>query len=152
VSSEGRLAGPFVSAALICDRVIREVDGALSAIRIVDQVTLIRPPTGLPAEIQIAANLWLLIALKGAPAPGRRNVRITAQAPDGMRTDIGLADVDFASTSSIGPPGANLVVQAVLNFRQTGIHWFDVLLDGNFLTSIPLEVRLEEGQAPQPSG
>ena len=35
--------GPFVAAAFICERVLREVDGVLSAMRIIDRVTIKAP-------------------------------------------------------------------------------------------------------------
>lgn len=62
--------GPFLLAALLCERVLLEPDGVASAIRIVDQLVpdeaLLKGAVVVPPVMQLS----LLVILKSGTAPG----------------------------------------------------------------------------------
>jgi len=136
----------------VCERVLRESDGALSAIRIVDQVTLPKPPAELQPDAPVV--LTFLVSMKGFMGSDSHKLEIKVRPPEGEEKSLGGADVTFASTSPGAVPGANLVVTANLFLSKTGLFWFDVLLDEDYITAIPLEVRVAEpvSSTTQPGG
>ena len=72
--SKGK-AWPQLAAAFFCDRILEETpDGVLSAIRIVDQITIAVPPEleGHPVFIPVSG----LIAFKSGEASGKHALRL----------------------------------------------------------------------------
>ena len=146
--------GPFLSAAFFCDRVLQEADGTLSAIRIVDRVFQvaagIAPPEGMPPT---TVNLTLLIALKSGAARGRHDLKIQAENPSGIRSPLAQT---FSVLLEGEDRGANAIINLVFTAPEEGLYWFDVLLDGERLTRVPLRlVYLRQelgspGTPPQP--
>lgn len=140
----------YVTAALICERILREADGVPSAIRIVDQVTIPELPPELPAETPVGLGLSLLIALRGESIEGVHKMQLRGRTPSGTVSEFGVYDVAFSPKSIAAVPGANVFIQTNVVWRQAGVYWFDVLLDGDYLTSIPLEVRVVQPQLMSP--
>jgi hypothetical protein len=75
--------GPFISAALLCEKVLIEQDGVKSVIRIVDRVTRTvigpnPPETMEPFDYEIA----LLVRLKSGWARGSYLLRVELVKPD----------------------------------------------------------------------
>lgn len=141
------MTGPYVAAALFCERVLQEGDGVLSAIRIIDQQILHALGTELPADMPPAImSATLLITLKAGQTRGRYAVRVAPEAPSGEQ----LPAVDFAVNfhGGDGEQGINLVVPLQMQVAQEGLYWFDVLwLDSRseatepaLLTRVPLRV------------
>src|SRR5947208_9362047 len=98
------LDGPFLQAALLCEKVLIEPDGVPSAIRIVDQLTIQRVQAeGEPAgpEPPAVMQLSLLVILKSGDAPGAYVIRVRGRAPSGRATDFPVA-----RSSSVRPTRA----------------------------------------------
>lgn len=76
--------GPFLTAALFCERVLEEKDGVTSIIRIVDrivtQATGVDPPERMPP---LQAMLTLVVSLKSGFAKGSYSVTIQGTTPTG---------------------------------------------------------------------
>jgi len=128
--------GPHVRACLLCERVLREDDGTLSAIRIV-HATLVPPGPAPPAQ-----TLTLLVMLvRGDERPGLHHVLLKTQLPSG----------EFVAAKSVplqmdpGGPEQSVSVAIELNFvpRGEGVYWFCLSWnsDGNILTRVPLTAK-----------
>ena len=66
--------GPFLAAAVICERVLAEADNVWSAMRIVDGITMQDPiaeahPPAL--EMMLAPNLTILVMVKSGSFQGK---------------------------------------------------------------------------------
>jgi len=148
--------GPYLSAALLCEKVLVEQDGVKSAIRIIDRVThtVIAPN---PPEVMepFEHELALLVRLKSGKDRGSYRLRLTLVKPSGetltpIRQTIYLEGEDDRGVDVI----ANLRVQ----FGSERVHWFEVWLQAVsmsnelLLTRIPLRIiystQVIPGQAP----
>ena len=84
-------AKPYVQAASVCERVLQEADGVLSAIRMVDKLTLriqeIPKPVDAPADAQPVnamqvIDLSLLVALKSGDLSGEFTMSVRMRDPN----------------------------------------------------------------------
>lgn len=151
---EPRYGGPFLAAALFCERVIEDKEGVLTLVRIVDRVVNTAIGSGTPSVMPAARiSLNLLLAFKSGDARGRHDVQIHAEEPSGLRKTV-------AHTMSIffegEDRGANLIVNLSFEAPQEGLYWFDIFLDDVRVTRIPLRLVYQRqetgppGTAPHP--
>ncbi|HEV7494472.1 hypothetical protein [Baekduia sp.] len=129
--------GPFITAALFCERVLEERDGVMSAIRIVDRLTIIQP------EPPFIAAVTAVISLKQGKAVGRYALGLRPEAPSGLQLPVFQAPVNFDGGE--GDRGVSVVLPLQLEVEE-GLYWFDVLwIDDRadhqeLLTRMPLRV------------
>jgi Family of unknown function (DUF6941) len=139
--------GPFLAAALLCEQVLGEQSGVLSAIRIVDQVLVTASGTDVPQQMPVAGIAMKgLVMLKSGEARGRFVVTLRVESPAGVRQEVGQLSVQLQG----GANGANLVMDLNLQVSMPGLHWIDVLLDGNLITRMPLDVVYQTMQTAGP--
>lgn len=127
--------GPFLAAALICDRVLQESDGALSAIRIIDQIVV-----GSEPDADTTVSVWLLVCLKGGELATNHQIRVAVRSPGGAIEEIDQRPLELGSLLPDGIPGANLVLQLTIGVQRPGDYWFDVEVDRRWLTAVPLRL------------
>jgi hypothetical protein len=143
---------PYLTAALLCERVLREVDGSISVIRIADKVYLqmqgppgMQPlpiPAGMPEPVPFF-NLTCLVALKSGPTAGEYTLRLTFESPSGkiqgepIEQPVKLLGKDH---------GQNYIVQYFIAATEEGLHWVHVAVDDEELTRIPLMVVRQQAQ------
>lgn len=150
--TEGLSQGPYLSAALICEKVLEEKDGVKSAIRMVDRVTHFSVGPSPPKEMEPFE--WagaLLVRLKSGRARGSRSLKVMLVKPSGESRPPMQHTVFFEGEDD---RGVDIVVNMRLKFEQTGIHWFKIYLDDFVLTQIPLRIIYipQVMQIPQPGG
>ena len=157
-------AKPFVAAAFICEKVLREKGGKgdiISAIRIVDTYTTVLQrigpksdepiPSNPPADQILDAtgilNMSALVILKAGDVTGQHEVSMVVRNPEGKETPFPEAfPVNFALKDKA--EGAQFVVQFVMpGDAPAGLYWIDVRWDGEPLTSIPLKLVKAQSQA-----
>lgn len=130
--------GPYVQLAVFCERVLREADGVLSLVRVVDVITHTErgpnPPEEMP-EFHFPLNL--IITLKSGTARGRHDITITPEQPSGET----LNPVSFSINMEGEGKGVNVHSRIDIAYRLEGLYWFSILFDGQVITRIPLEVR-----------
>ncbi len=129
-------SGPFLQAAAFCEKVLQEQDGVLSLIRIVDRVIT---DTGLleAGGIPPIHPLYAVITFKGGEARGSAQLKLAPMAPSGVK----LAEIETSVLFEGGEDrGIQLIVPVALPLNQSGVYWFSVLLDDEFVTKIPLRV------------
>lgn len=135
--------GPFLATAVLCEKVLREPDGVMSLIRVVDriytsQVTVGRPDsTQAPLPPPPPLMLNLVISFKSGGISGDREVGITSYAPSGLRVSEIRQRVLFEGGADRGIAVIGVVT---INVTETGMHWFEVRLDGQLATKVPLLV------------
>jgi len=135
--------GPFLNAALICDRVLQEQDGTLSAIRIIDRIMRLVPAADSTDELEpFQQQIWLLISFKSGAARGRFQVSLQIEKPSGERGDPIRLPVHFEGEDR----GVNIVLPTIFQADQEGLYWFDVSFSGERITRMPLRVLYQ----PQP--
>jgi hypothetical protein len=148
--------GPFVAVAAFCEKVLRESDGVLSAVRIIDRITreIVGPDAPDTMESFVVDYLTLLIVLRAGEARGRSGIRIRPEAPGGFQ----LPAVEQAITLAGGSTGMNLIMPMVFPVETEGVYWFDVILTGPppqvdyLLTRVPLEIIYSPRRFAAPPG
>jgi hypothetical protein len=128
--------GPYVQAACFCERALEEKDGVLTLIRIVDRVTHTVAGAEAPREMPpFTYPIMAVIMLKAGQARGRHELSILRQLPSGVKDTEGPTFPVFLESED---RGHNVVLRMEMVFEQEGVYWFEVLLDGELLTRMPL--------------
>ena len=130
--------GPFLSAALLCEKVLEEKDGVKSAIRIVDRVTHSALGPNPPDQMEpFDYGLTLLIKLKSGSARGIHTLQVRLVKPSGESPTPLRQSVFFEGEED---RGIDVIGQMTIRFDQVGIHWFHIYLNDIRLTQIPLRI------------
>lgn len=142
------MAGPYLQAALLCERVLVEKDETVSAVRIVDRVTAAQMPT---AEIPVATNLSLLVMLKFGDAPDPLLVEAEMTSPVGQKVFIVKQEVVKPKTAPGGLAGANVFGPMLLPLHVAGIYTTVVRINAKEVTRIFLELYVPPAGAAERS-
>jgi len=128
----------------MCEKILQEKDGVLSAIRLVDSFFVERPTQALPENITAGIQLSALVSLKSGDITGEQEIQIKLRKPSGEMKDIGAWRVVFNG----GEHGANFITNMMLSGTEYGLFWLDVVWQGEVLTSIPIKVvqRTQEAE------
>src|SRR2546427_10117563 len=83
---EDQDSGPYLDAALVCEQVIREKDGAFSAIRLVNRLTIhdVAPASGTT----LVSPLMLLVSFKAGEFNGSQELSLYVEDPSRSRHDL----------------------------------------------------------------
>lgn len=141
--------GPYLAAAVLCERVLTEADQVNSLIRIVDRVIITgsgpEPPTDMPSMLH---NLFLFVSFKSGSARGAKELMIRIQKPSGDSPAAQRVPVNFEGEDD---RGTNLIAQMALQLDVVGLWWFDISLDDTPVTRLPLRVIYLRQTTPPPS-
>lgn len=132
--------GPWIQAALFCDKLLFEQDGVPSVIRVIDQI---RIPMVLAAgeEPQPWSHLLNgLVALKPGNARGRMEYSIEMEAPNGLRKTVITGSFSFAGAAN---NGVNIPFQLPVTFDGQGLYWFALIVEDRLLTRMPFYVEYQ---------
>jgi len=132
---------PFIHAACICENVLIDKDNVASLIRVVDTFTL-EVPDSHPPGVPIGFPVTLFISVKSGGMTGEGKLAVQPKRPDGT---LGGRQEFPAVLSGAGTGAQYKLGFTVLN-PQEGLYWFDVLWDGDLLTSVPAHVKLLKQQ------
>jgi hypothetical protein len=137
---------PYVALAVFCERVLEEKEGTLSLIRVVDQITVTTqgadPPAVMPPSPLL---LHAVVGLKSGPVHRAVTLQLRHEGPTGIRGELPTTTVLLEGEER----GINLNVELAVLATREGLHWFDVLVDGQVLTRMPLRVVYSPVQEPQ---
>ncbi|GIW07085.1 MAG: hypothetical protein KatS3mg060_1890 [Dehalococcoidia bacterium] len=131
-------SGPWLNAALLCEQILQERDGTLSAIRIVDRLTIHAEGQAVPVEMpRHRASLKMLLVLRSGSAKGKATYEIVVEDPRGFKHPTQLRDDLFLPGEEAG---AQVIIDLNLDVDYEGVYWFDVSVDGRLFTRVPLRV------------
>ena len=142
--------GPYLSAALICEKVMEERDGVKSVIRIIDRVTRTAVGPHPPQEMEpFDYEMAMLIKFKSGRARGTYPLEIQLVKPSGESPTPVRQTILFEGEDD---RGIDIVTNMRIRFDQTGIYWFNIILNSVRLTRIPFRViylpQVREMSAP----
>ncbi|MBI2316500.1 MAG: hypothetical protein HY534_01885 [Chloroflexi bacterium] len=137
--------GPFINAALICEKVLREHDGVLTPVRVVDRF-LHRPQVASFDQPMPPAMLSfsLLVVLKSGDARGRYTLRVRLEDPSGLVQPNQMSQPVHLEGEE---RGINAIFEVAMQFEREGLYWFAISLDDTELTRVPLRLVYEPVQA-----
>lgn len=130
--------GPYLLAAIICEKVLEEKNGVKSVIRIIDRLERTAVSPTPPKEMEAFEHeLTLLIRMKSGMARGPLTLNIRLVKPSGESPQPMTQVLHFEGEED---RGIDFVANMRIKFDMTGIYWFHVLLEDVRLTQIPLRV------------
>ncbi len=134
---------PFVQVAAICQTPIQETNGLFSVFRIMDRV----PIQGFTDEMQPQPlhMLSIVIILKAGEMSGKYTVKIVPETPSGKR----LPPLNITALFERDERGVIHCAPLGLIAEEEGLYWFDIMLEQDVLTRIPLRVMYQKIQ-PMP--
>ena len=121
------MSGPWIQTAVICERVT-EIDGKLAATDIVDGVLI-------DGGAQVDLNL--VLALVRGEWQGEIKLHVVAYDPAG--DPISAMDVD-GDPPPIPYALSRIIVPLEFEPGQPGVYWFDLSIENQTLTRVPLRV------------
>lgn len=136
-----RAPRPWVQIATICHTALVENTGQLSVIRVTDRITV----AGTTAEMRpqpLQFNIAIL--LKSGEMHGQYNVKVRCTSPQGQET-VGQEVMFFFEG---GDRGVQAILPVAMVATEPGTYWFDVMLEEETLTRIPLTVLYQKIQLP----
>jgi hypothetical protein len=141
--------GPYLTGAFFCDKVLREQDGVVSAIRIVDRWNVNGPDETMPTTI-LQTNLVVL--LKSGIYRGSAQLTITPITPSNNRLQPVVFPLLFEGEDE---RGCGVVMPLGFPATESGVYWFEVMLAGQALetrviTAIPMRVAYLRMVNPTP--
>jgi hypothetical protein len=136
---------PYLSAALLCEKVIQEKDESISLIRLADRVHYhVEGPAGLPAGIRPIIAMHAFLSLKSGPISGEHTIKMVSENPMGNRKEVLNQKINLLGKDH----GQNLIVNMNLGVEHDGLYWFDIFFDEELLTRIPLTIIAAPKQVP----
>jgi hypothetical protein len=137
---------PFVSMGVFCEKALKEADGMLSLIRIVDQVNVPSPPPPLPAREGMPpppppypiSNLFFILRLMGGSACGTQQIVIVMSRPDGTETARKVLDLTFTDENYLHTSIINI---SIANTTQEGTMLLSVFASEVNIANVPLKVK-----------
>ena len=137
--------GPYLAAAFLCEKALREVDGVNSFIRIVDRWTVTGPSEAMPTT---AIQATLVVIFKSGIHRGNGQLTITPTSPSDVRMQSLTLPVLFEGDED---RGIAVIIPMAFPVQEPGLYWFNISLDGQSFSEIPLRVvyhRVVPMQAP----
>jgi hypothetical protein len=134
---------PYIVAALFCDQVLQGKDETISAIRIIDKVT-VQVPFGLPEKTQPILQITLLLGVKSGSLIGDFKMTIRGNRPNGDVQDVASFPLKLQGEEK----GQNYILNLSLGIQEDGVYWFEVVFEDEVITAIPLTV---ESKKPEPA-
>lgn len=138
---------PHVAIATFCERVMVEVDGMYSLIRIFDTMAVNASNDQLHSLPPVSLNMFVLF--KSDQATGTYNFQVKGYSPSGGEVLVGPGQPIV-----LGGEEQGSAVQAQIGIRPDafGVYWFDILIDGQRVTRIPLRVHSAQAHSALRSG
>ncbi|MGB9071058.1 MAG: hypothetical protein WCC22_00170 [Terriglobales bacterium] len=136
----------YLTVAVFCDRVLTEADGTMSIIRVIDRFNV---PGTTPEMIPTVLNFTLLILFRAGFLRGKQTVGVRPISPDGETMPSWSFPVLFEGDND---RGCGLGAQLNLTVNKEGLYWFDVYLNDELVTRMPLRVVYQQGAIPTAAG
>jgi len=132
--------GPYVQVAAICTTPLVDQQGALSVIRMQDRIQL----AGITDQMQPQPlnMLSLVVALKSGEVTGKYQIRVIPTTPSGTQ----LPGIDTSALFEGQERGCVIITPLGVVAEEEGLYWFDVIVQGQLVTRIPLRVMYQKVQ------
>jgi hypothetical protein len=142
---EESVSGPYVVAALLCEKVLIEQGGVPTFVRVVDRFTVPMFSQPIPAGVQVppqAVQAFLVVMIRAADmGAGRHTLTIKLEKPDGRYAPQQQAPIFFQGS---GEHGAMLQMPIFLANPEEGLYWFEIFFDElTLLSRVPMRVLFQ---------
>ena len=137
MSEQKDLYRAYLSIAVFCEKVLIEADGVNSIIRVVDRFNVQGKTSEMPAT---PLNFMLLVVFRSGFLRGKQTISIRPKNPDGAEMPSWNFPTLFEGDNDRGV-GVGAQLNIVVN--KEGLYWFDVYLNDELVTRMPLRVAYQ---------
>jgi hypothetical protein len=128
---------PWIQLAAFCNIALQDTTGALSVIRIFDRYTIVgTSPEMPPSNIQMT----LVIIFKSGAMVGNYTIGVRPVTPTGQQ----MPPMEFPGLFEGYERGVQVILPMGMLVQEQGLYWFDVLVDQQLFTRIPLRVMYQK--------
>jgi hypothetical protein len=132
---------PYLTAAFLCEHVLQEKDGVVSAVRIVDIFYTEYPYQDIPEGKIPATIVKGLLTFKGGPGEYMTRIEVVD-----LTTQESQGRTEMPVPLKGGSYGYNIILKIPVALNTIGRYGINVEIDGEQLIQIPFEVK----RKPQP--
>jgi hypothetical protein len=137
-------SGPYLTAAALCEKVLKESDGVVSLIRIVDRF-MVSGNQGAPEQMPpITIQTTGVFMFKAGMARGTSNFTLMLETPTGDEHQLGSMTILFEGEDR----GNNIILNLSFQVRHEGLYWIAVIIDNVVLTRVPLRILYQRIVGP----
>ncbi len=128
----------YLAVAVFCEKVLREADNVMSVIRIIDRFNVV----GATPEMQpTVLHFTILVSFKSGFLRGKQLLAVRPKSPDGNDLNQMSFPLLFEGDDDRGNA---LVAQTQFVVEKEGLYWFDVHLNEELVTRMPLRVAYQQ--------
>jgi hypothetical protein len=133
--------GPYLNSALFCEKVLREIDGVPTLVRVFDRWTVQGNSATIPMTV---VPVMLYVALRSGTFRGGASITIRPTTPSGQAMPHVAFPVQFEGDEDRGP---GIIAELKFPVAEPGVYWFEISVvpdaDASatqILTQLPLRV------------
>jgi hypothetical protein len=89
---------------------------------------------------KLQLDLQIAVIIRSGNYKGECAAIVVCRTPDGKTEPIGLANGILEG----GEHGFNMQSPLLINYRGSGLYWYDVSINGKHVTSMPLQVLVNK--------
>lgn len=134
--------GPYLLAALICQRAQQDQYGSFSIINVLEQLIVGTEDPKAPEKMPtFRFQAALVVQLASGRIAGPRTLSVTLIEPSGGSRETFSQEVELKGEDHRVTVVSNLSLDAT----EDGLYWFNIALDGRLLTRVPLRIVYQRG-------
>ncbi len=137
--------GPWLQFAVICQTALTEAAGQVSIIRIFDRMIL---PGNTPTMQPQVVQLTLMVAFKSGSYSGTGKIGIQPYTPK----ETPLPPMEFQALFEGAERGTQLILPIGFPVSEDGLYWFDITVNGQRYTRVPLRLIYQQMVLPGQMG
>ena len=146
MSEQENIFRAYLQVAVFCEKVLREADGVLSIIRIVDRFNVVGATAEMGPQV---LRFMIVISFKAGFMRGKQTIRIRPKSPTGAE----LPSMDFPVLFE-GDDDRGTAIAFEVNWaaNEEGLYWWDICLNEELITRMPLRVTYQRMGLPMVGG
>ena len=142
MAEQTELYRAHLAIAVFCEKVLREADNVVSIIRIIDRFNI----QCITPELQTQTfPCTIFISFKSGFLRGKQIISIRPKSPDGMDMPSMHIPVLFEGDAE---RNNHLIASINLTIEHEGLYWFDIHLNEELITRMPLRIAYQQGMLP----
>jgi hypothetical protein len=134
--------GPYLLMAVLCQRADQDQYGSFNVINVLEQLVVGSDDPGAPEEFPgFRLEAQLVVSVASGDRRGDAVITIEPTDPQLNKLEPVSQEVRFSGEDH----RVTIVSNVSLDVEHTGVYWFNVLLDGQSATWVPLRIGYHRG-------
>ena len=126
------VGGPYIKAALLCEKVLVERNNVHTLVRVIDRFITQIPPGQRVKPVSV--KFYLVLMFTSGFAHHKMKVKTNIVSPSGGTITSITNDVLFQGEDQ----GCSIVGEVNMQFHEEGLYWIEISLDEQLQTRVPL--------------